>query len=79
MSKKLLLIVLLIVGCAINTTTLNTDEIKSECKIDCKTLAISSNEWCNCMHQCSSNKLKVLPFNNRVYVEECRGDSMKSN
>ena len=64
--------------CTINTPTLNTDEIKTECKIDCKTFAISSNEWCNCMNQCSSKKLKVLPFNNQIYIEECWKDSTKS-
>ena len=83
--KKLLLIALLIVGCATKTTettttiTLNTDEIKTECKIECKTFIISSNEWCDCMHQCSSNRLKIVPFINRIYVEECSTDSTKSN
>ena len=77
--KKLLLIGLLVVGCATKTITLNADEIKAECKIECKTYTISSDEWCDCMHQCSSDKLKVLPFNNRIYVEECWTDSTKSN
>ena len=81
--KKLLLIglgfILFIVGCATKTITLNTDEIKTECKIECKSFVVSSNEWCDCMHQCSSDKLKVLPFNNRIYVEECWTDSTKSN
>ena len=79
-----LIILLLIVGCAtkeINSTTtiLSGDEIIAECKIECKIFAISSDEWCDCMHQCSSNRLKVLPFNNRIYVEECWADSTKSN
>ena len=82
--KKLLIILLLIIGCAtkeFNSTTiiLSGDEIIAECKIECKTYAISSDEWCDCMHQCSSNRLKVLPFNNRIYVEECWADSTKSN
>jgi len=82
--KKLLIIALLVVGCAtkeINSTTtiLSGDEIIAECKIECKTYAISSDEWCDCMHRCSSNRLKVLPFNNRIYVEECWADSTKSN
>ena len=77
--KKLLLIALFIVGCAQKTITLNGDEIKADCKIECKTFVISSNEWCDCMHQCSSNRLKVLPFNNRIYVEECWTDSTKTN
>ena len=84
MKKLILLSILLIVGCAtkeINSTTtiLSGDEIKAECKIECKTFTISSDEWCDCMHQCSSDKLKVLPFNNRIYVEECWTDSTKSN
>ena len=84
MKKLLLLSILLIFGCAtkeINSTTiiLSGDEIKAECKIECKTFTISSDEWCDCMHQCSSDKLKVLPFNNRIYVEECWADSTKSN
>ena len=85
MIKKLLLIVLLIVGCATKSTettttiTLNTDEIKTECKIECKKFALSSNQWCDCMHQCSSNRLKIVPFINRIYVEECWTDSTKYN
>ena len=77
-----LIILLLIVGCSTKTTntiTLNTDEIKADCNIECKRFVIFSNEWCDCMHQCSSDKLKVLPFNNRIYVEECWTDSTKSN
>ena len=74
-----LIILLLIVGCASKTITLNTDEIKADCKIECTTFTISSDEWCDCMHQCSSDKLKVLPFNNRIYVEECWTDSTNTN
>ena len=83
--KKLLLIALLIVGCATKSTettttiTLNTGEIKKECEIECKKFAISSNKWCDCMHQCSSNRLKIVPFINRIYVEECWSDSTTSN
>ena len=79
MKKLLLLSILLIVGCASKTITLNTDEIKADCKIECTTFTIASNEWCDCMHHCSSDKLKVLPFNNRIYLEECWTDSTKSN
>ncbi|MDP7028398.1 MAG: hypothetical protein QF380_08330 [Candidatus Marinimicrobia bacterium] len=78
MKKLILLSIFLIVGCASKTITLNTDEIKADCKIECTTFTIASNEWCDCMHQCSSEKLKVLPFNNRIYLEECRTDSTKS-
>ena len=79
MKKLILLSIFLIVGCASKTITLNTDEIKADCKIECTTFTIASNEWCDCMHQCSSEKLKVLPFNNRIYLEECWTDSTKSN
>ena len=84
MKKLIFISILFIIGCAtkeINSTTiiLSGDEIIAECKIECKTYAISSDEWCDCMHQCSSDKLKVLPFNNRIYVEECWTDSTKSN
>jgi len=72
-----LIILLLIVGCAPKTVTLNYDEIKADCNIECKRFVIFSNEWCDCMHQCSSNRLKDLPFNNRIYIEECWTDSIK--
>ena len=72
-----LIILLLIVGCAPKTVTLNYNEIKANCNIECKRFVISSNEWCDCMHQCSSNRLKDLPFNNRIYIEECWTDSIK--
>ena len=89
--KKLLLLALLLVGCApkpkitnildgkisSNSTTLKTDDIKEDCKKECITFSVSSNEWCDCMHQCSSNRLKDLPFNNRIYIEECWTDSIK--
>ena len=79
-----MIVTLLIVGCATKSTettttiTLNTDEIKTECKIECKKFAISSNQWCDCMHQCSSNRLKIVPFISRIYIEECWADSTKS-
>ena len=74
-----LIILLLIVGCATKTITLNTDEIKADCKIECITLIIASIEWCDCMHQCSSNILKDVPFNNRIYIEECWIDTTKTD
>jgi len=68
--KKLLLIALLIAGCApkpikpimiidgnINTssTTFITDDIKEECKEECITYIISSDGWCECMYSCIRN------------------------
>ena len=87
--KKLLLIALLIVGCAnqkfsqINildgeistgSTTIKTDDIKKECKIECKELTVFSNDWCDCMNQCSHDILNKISFGNldmRIYIEEC--------
>ena len=77
---KLLLFILLIVGCAsqpktkiINildgdissgTVTLKTDDIKAECKIECATFTVSAYEWCDCMHQCSQDVLNKISFGN---------------
>ena len=77
---KLLLFILLIVGCAsqpktkiINildgdissgTVTLKTDDIKAECKIECATFTVSADEWCDCMHQCSQDVLNKISFGN---------------
>ena len=82
MKKFILLSILFIIGCAtkeINSTTtiLSGDEIIAECKIECKTYTISSDEWYDCMHQCNSNKLNKMPLVNRIYVEECWTDSTK--
>ena len=68
--KKLLLIILLIVGCApkpvkpimiidgninTNSTTFTTDGINDECKKECKTSIVSTDEWCDCMYKCIRN------------------------
>ena len=61
--KKLLLIALLIVGCAskqkttptntldgkisINSTTLNTDDVKEECKVECEKYVVSTLQVSN--------------------------------
>ena len=90
MNQLLLLILLIITGCATShkiasinildgkissgSTTLSTDDIKEECKIECKELSISSDEWCNCMNQCSKDVLNKISFGNmdmRIYIEEC--------
>ena len=66
--NKLLLLALLIAGCAskptkpimildgetnANSITFKTDEIKAECKIVCKTYSVSSDKWCDCMYKCT--------------------------
>jgi hypothetical protein len=88
--KKLLLIGLLIVGCATKqesismniidgnisseSTTLHTDDIKEKCKVECKELTLSSDEWCDCMNQCSQKVIDKISFgdmNVKIYIEEC--------
>ena len=95
--KKLLLIALLIVGCAskqtttpintldgkisINSTTLNTDDVKEECKVECEKYVVSKEEWCDCMYQCSKdviNKISIINLNMRIYLEECSSDPQKN-
>ena len=87
---KLLLIVLLFAGCArqpktkiINildgnissgSTTLKTEDIIKDCKKECVTFTISSDEWCDCMHQCSQKVIDKISFgdmNVKIYIEEC--------
>ena len=88
--KELLIIGLLIVSCAskpktkiinildgeINSgsITLNTEDIKEDCKKECKTFTVSSNEWCDCMNQCSQKVIDKISFgdmNVKIYIEEC--------
>ena len=77
--KKLLLIVLLIVGCALKFTHVNHDNIKKECKIKCKTYEVSSDDWCNCIQQCINNEVKGIDDEINIYVEECSSDSKNNN
>ena len=85
-----LTILLLIVGCTskpgtkiINildgeissgSITLKTEDIKEDCKKECKTFTVSSNEWCDCMYQCSQDVLNQISLGNmnvKIYIEEC--------
>jgi len=87
-----LLIALLIVGCAsrpkiknINildgeissgSITLKTADIIQDCKKECVTFAISSDEWCDCMNQCSQdvfdkNQISLGNMEMKVYIKEC--------
>ena len=85
-----LIILLLIVGCAsrakiknINivdgeissgSITLKTEDIIKDCKKECVTFTISSDEWCDCMNQCSQKVIDKISFgdmNVKVYIEEC--------
>ena len=96
--KKLLTILLLIVGCAskpikpimiidgkINTgsTTFTTDSIKDECKQECKTYILSSDEWCDCMYKCirniiNKNSLESEDVHLIIPVEGCSIDDFKN-
>jgi len=84
----LALLSLLIIGCATqpaiiniiegkistNSITLSTDDIKAECKVECKELTVSSDAWCDCINQCSQDVLNDISFGNmdmRIYLEEC--------
>ena len=92
--KKLLIILLLFVGCASppdvkmpeiemnildgnissGSTTLKTEDIIKDCKKECVTFTISSDEWCDCMHQCSQKVIDKISFgdmNVKIYIEEC--------
>ena len=59
------------------STTLKTEDIIKDCKKECVTFTISSDEWCDCMHQCSQYFLKVFDrisfgdMNVKIYIEEC--------
>jgi len=92
--KKLLILALLVVGCASppdvkmpeiemnildgnissGSTTLKTEDIIKDCKKECVTFTISSDEWCDCMNQCSQKVIDKISFgdmNVKVYIEEC--------
>ena len=62
------------------STTLKTQDIIKDCKKECVTFTISSDEWCDCMHQCSQYFLKVFyrislgDMNMKIYMEECSSD-----
>ena len=95
---KLLLIVLLIVGCAtkpikpimiidgtINTgsTTFTTDGINDECKKECKTSIVSTDEWCDCMYKCIRNVIDENSLEDEdeyliIPVEGCSIDDFKN-
>ena len=54
---KLLLVglsflLLIVFSCAWKITHVNTDKIRKECKIECQTYEVSSDNWCNCMNLC---------------------------
>ena len=78
-----LIILLLIVGCAPKTVTLNYDEIKAECKIGCKAYSVSSDEWCDCMYKCIRNVIDENSLEDEdeyliIPVEGCSIDDFKN-
>ena len=98
MKKLILLSVILIVGCAtkpikpimiidgtMNTgsTTFTTDGINDECKKECKTSIVSTDEWCDCMYKCirniiNKNSLESEDVHLIIPVEECSIDDFKN-
>ncbi|MDP7027398.1 MAG: hypothetical protein QF380_03195 [Candidatus Marinimicrobia bacterium] len=62
------------------SATLKTENIIKDCKKECVASTISSDEWCDCMHQCSQYFLKVFyrislgDMNIKIYMEECSSD-----
>ena len=56
------------------STTLKTEDIIKDCKKECETFTISSDEWCDCMNQCSQKVFDKISFgdmNVKIYIEEC--------
>ena len=56
--------------------TLKTEDIIKDCKKECVTFIISSDEWCDCMNQCSrdifdKNKISFGNMNTKIFIEEC--------
>ena len=54
--------------------TLKTEDIIKDCKKECVIFTISSDEWCDCMNQCSQKVIDKISFgdmNVKVYIEEC--------
>ena len=54
--------------------TLKTEDIIKDCKKECATFTISSDEWCDCMNQCSQKVIDKISFgdmNVKIYIEEC--------
>ena len=61
------------------STTLKTEDIIKDCKKECVTFTISSDEWCDCMNQCSQdvfdkNKISFGNMETRIYIKECPSD-----
>ena len=56
--------------------TRKTEDIIKDCKKECVTFIISSDEWCDCMNQCSrdifdKNKISFGNMNTKIFIEEC--------
>ena len=57
-----------------DSITLKTEDIKQDCKRECTTFTISSDEWCDCMNECSQKVIDKISFgdmNVKIYIEEC--------
>ena len=50
------------------------NDIKEDCKKECIIFTVSSDEWCDCMNQCSQDVLNKFSFGNmnmKILIEEC--------
>ena len=79
----LLIIQLLINGCAVVEKVIaktiqprmeKAKDITEGCKPECVTFTKYSDEWCDCMNQCSQKifaNAYVGDMNVKIYIEEC--------
>ena len=79
----LLIIQLLINGCAVVEKVIaktiqprmeKAKDITEGCKTECVTFTKYSDEWCDCMNQCSQKVIDKISFgdmNVKIYIEEC--------
>ena len=79
----LLIIQLLINGCAVVEKAIENKiqariekakDITEGCKTECVTFTKYSDEWCDCMNQCSQKVIDKISFgdmNVKIYIEEC--------
>ena len=51
--------------------TLKTEDIIKDCKKECVTFTISSDEWCDCMNQCNQDELNKINLDMTIHIEEC--------
>ena len=60
------------------STTLKTEDIIKDCKKECITFTISSDEWCDCMNQCNQDELNKINLAMTIHIEECPSNPRKT-